>query len=63
MTIKEKGYTHWDGEFRDGKLPWWPITRNGIKLTFKKKAFKFFFFATLFPALVFLAGIYIPVHG
>jgi ABC-type transport system involved in multi-copper enzyme maturation permease subunit len=59
MTIKEKGYTHWDGELKDGKFPWWPITRYGIKLTFKKKAFKFFFFGALFPSLVFLVGIYI----
>jgi ABC-type transport system involved in multi-copper enzyme maturation permease subunit len=59
MTIKEKGYTHWDGELKDGKFPWWPITRYGIKLTFKKKAFKFFFFSALFPSLVYLVGIYI----
>jgi len=59
MTIKEKGYTHWDGEFKDGKFPWWPITRFGIKLTFKKKFFKFFFFMTLVPAVVYLVGIYI----
>lgn len=59
MTIKEKGYAHWEGELKDGRFPWWPITRFGIKLTFKKKFFKFFFFGTLFPALVYLAGIYI----
>jgi len=59
MTIKEKGYTHWDGEFKDGKFPWWPITRFGIKLTFKKKFFKFFFFMTLLPAVIYLVGIYI----
>lgn len=59
MTIKEKGYTHWDGEFKDGKFPWWPITRFGIKLTFKKKFFKFFFFMTLVPAVIYLVGIYI----
>ena len=59
MTIKEKGYTHWDGELSEGKLPWLPITRWGIKLTFKKKFFKFLFFLSLVPAIVFLAGIYI----
>lgn len=58
MTIKEKGYSHWDGEFMDKRFPWWPITRYGIKLTFRKKFFKFFFFMTLIPALVFLVGIY-----
>lgn len=59
MTIKEKGYTHWDGELQDGRFPWWPITRIGIKLTFKRKFFKFFFALTLIPALVWLVGIYV----
>jgi ABC-type transport system involved in multi-copper enzyme maturation permease subunit len=59
MTIKEKGYAHWDGELQDGKLPWWPITRIGIKLTFKRKFFKFFYALTLIPALVWLVGIYV----
>jgi len=59
MTVRERGYTHWDGEFKLRRFPWWPITRYGIKLTFKKKFFKFFFFFTLIPALTFLVGIYI----
>lgn len=59
MTIKEKGYTHWDGEFLDKKIPWWPITRYGIKLTFTKKFFKLIFPVSLLPAVVFLAGIYV----
>jgi ABC-type transport system involved in multi-copper enzyme maturation permease subunit len=59
MSIKEKGYTHWDGELRDGRFPWWPITRFGIKLSFKRKFFKFVFALTLIPALVWLVGIYI----
>jgi ABC-type transport system involved in multi-copper enzyme maturation permease subunit len=59
MTIKEKGYTHWDGELKDGRFAWWPITRYGIKLTFKKKFFKFFFALTIVPAIVWLVGIYI----
>ena len=59
MTIKEKGYSHWDGEFLEKKFPWWPITRYGIKLTFKKKFFKFIFPLSLLPAVVFLAGIYV----
>jgi ABC-type transport system involved in multi-copper enzyme maturation permease subunit len=59
MTIKERGYTHWDGELQDGKFPWWPITRMGIKLTFKRRFFKLFFGLTLIPALVWLVGIYI----
>ncbi len=59
MTIKERGYTHWEGELKDGRFPWWPITRIGIKLTFKRKFFKFFYAFTLIPALVWLVGIYI----
>ncbi len=59
MTIKEKGYAHWDGEFLDKKFPWWPITRYGIKLTFRKKFFKLIFPLSLIPAVVFLAGIYV----
>jgi ABC-type transport system involved in multi-copper enzyme maturation permease subunit len=59
MTIKEKGYTHWEGELEEKKFPWWPITRFGILSTFRKKFFKIFFFGSLIPAVVFLVGIYI----
>ena len=59
MTIKEKGYTHWEGELKEGKFSWLPITKWGIKLTFRKKFFKLLLFLSLVPALVFLVGIYI----
>lgn len=59
MSIKEKGYVHWEGEFLDSRLPWLPITRMGVMLTFKRKFFKPLFFLSLVPALVFLVGIYI----
>jgi ABC-type transport system involved in multi-copper enzyme maturation permease subunit len=59
MTIKEKGYSHWDGEFIIKKFPWWPITRYGIKLTFMRRFFKFTFPMSLLPAVFFLAGIYV----
>jgi len=59
MSIKEKGYTHWQGEFRDSRLNWMPITRYGIKLAFRRKFFKFLFFSTLAPAVITLAFIYI----
>jgi ABC-type transport system involved in multi-copper enzyme maturation permease subunit len=59
MTIKEKGYSHWDGEFLVKKFPWWPITRYGIKLTFMRKLFKFALPMSLLPAVFFLTGIYI----
>lgn len=59
MTVREKGYTHWDGELKPARRPWWPITRLGIKLAFKKKYFKFIYFSAFVPAFVFLIGIYI----
>lgn len=59
MTIKEKGYTHWDGKLSERRFPWWPISRYGIQLTFKKKHFKLLFMASFLPAVFFLAGIYI----
>jgi ABC-type transport system involved in multi-copper enzyme maturation permease subunit len=59
VTIKEKGYSHWDGEFLVKKFPWWPITRYGIKLTFMRKFFKFTLPMSLLPAVFFLTGIYI----
>jgi ABC-type transport system involved in multi-copper enzyme maturation permease subunit len=59
MTIRAKGYSHWDGELRDRRLSWWPITRLGLRLAFKKKGFKFLYFGAFVPALVFLVGIYI----
>lgn len=58
MTIKEKGYVHWDGKLQEKRFPWFPITRLGIKLAFKKKYFKFLFSMTLVPAIIYLAGIY-----
>jgi hypothetical protein len=58
-TIREKGYSHWDGTLEERKLPWWPITRTGIRLAFQKKHFKFFFSVSFLPAIVFLVGIYI----
>jgi len=59
MTIREKGYTHWDGHLMERRFPWAPITWLGIRLAFKKKYFKFIIFSSLVPAVVFLAGIYI----
>lgn len=59
MPISEKGYAHWQGTFIDRKFAWWPITRLAVRLAFKKKGFKFAFFASLIPAFFFLAGVYI----
>ena len=58
-TIRERGYHHWDGVLLDRRRPWWPVTRTGIQLTFRKKRFKFLFAASFVPAVIFLVGIYI----
>lgn len=58
-TIREKGYHHWDGHLAERKHAWWPITRTGIRLAFRKKWFKFFFAGAYLPSAVLLAGIYI----
>jgi hypothetical protein len=59
MTIREKGYSHWDGELKDRRWSWWPITRLGLRLAFKKKGFKLLYFGSFIPAVVFLVGVYI----
>lgn len=59
MSIKEKGYSHWEGVFENKRFPWWPITRSGIRLGFQRKFFKFLFVLALLPAFFFLVGIYI----
>lgn len=58
-TVRAKGYTHWDGKPVERRFPWWPITRTGIQLAFRKKRFKFVFAMSFVPAIVFLVGLYI----
>jgi ABC-type transport system involved in multi-copper enzyme maturation permease subunit len=58
-TVREKGYYHWDGRLSESRFPWWPITRTGIRLAFRKRGFRFLFAAAFLPAVVFLALIYI----
>jgi ABC-type transport system involved in multi-copper enzyme maturation permease subunit len=58
-TIREKGYSHWDGRLVERRFRWWPITRTGIQLAFRKKRFKFVFAGAFIPAFVFLVGLYI----
>ncbi len=59
MGIREKGYEHWDGTLKSHRHPWWPITRLGIMLAFRKKNFKFVFAGAFLPAFIFLAGVYV----
>lgn len=58
-TVREKGYSHWDGKLLERRFRWWPITRTGIQLAFKKKAFRFFFAMAFLPPFIALAGLYI----
>jgi ABC-2 type transport system permease protein len=58
-TIREKGYTHWDGSLAEPRFPGWPITRTGIQLAFKRKMFRFFFAGAFMPAFVALGGLYV----
>lgn len=57
--VSRKGYARWEGRRATRKLPWWPITRTGIKLAFSKKRFKAFFAFAFLPAVFTLGGIYI----
>ncbi len=59
MPIAERGYQHWEGTLREQRHSWWPITRLGIKLAFKRKFFKFVLGLSLAPAFVFIAGVYV----
>jgi len=58
-TVREKGYSHWDGDLAERRYPWWPITRTGIRLAFKKKAFRFVFAGAFLPAFAALGGLYV----
>jgi ABC-type transport system involved in multi-copper enzyme maturation permease subunit len=59
MAIAERGYTHWPGTLDAGRHPWRTIARQGIRLAWKRKFFKFVLSFALLPALVFTAGVYI----
>ena len=59
MPIAEQGYLHWEGRLGERRRPWWPITRLGIRLAFRRKYFKFAFAVSLLPAVVFSVGVYI----
>ncbi|MCP5050007.1 MAG: ABC transporter permease subunit [bacterium] len=59
MTIREKGYHHWDGQLQDPRFRWLPMFFNGIKTVFKKRFSKILFSLTIAPFLVFLVGIYV----
>ena len=58
-TVREKGYSHWDGRLVERRFPWWPITRTGIQLAFRRKAFRLFFAGAFLPAFFALGGLYV----
>jgi ABC-type transport system involved in multi-copper enzyme maturation permease subunit len=58
-VIREKGYAHWDGKLAERRFRWWPIARSGIRLAFRKKAFRFFFAGGFLPAFFALGGLYV----
>jgi ABC-2 type transport system permease protein len=57
-TIREQGYSHWDGRLIEHQRPWWPLTTMGIRLIFRKKNFRLLFAMSFIPAVVYLVGIY-----
>ncbi len=58
-TVRDRGYARWTGTLLDRRRPWWPVTRTGVELTFRKKKFRLFFAASFLPAAVFLVGVYV----
>ena len=62
MTIREKGYHHWDGQLQSSALKWLPMFFNGIKAAFKKRFAKGIFIFCAIPFFVFLIGIYVSTR-
>jgi ABC-type transport system involved in multi-copper enzyme maturation permease subunit len=58
-AVRAKGYSHWDGALRERRFPWWPITRTGVQLAFRKKFFRFVFALAFMPPFIALAGLYV----
>lgn len=59
MSIREKGYHHWDGELQAVRFRWKPIFVTGIKNVIKKKYVKSILMFTIIPFFVFLIGLYV----
>jgi ABC-type transport system involved in multi-copper enzyme maturation permease subunit len=59
MTIREKGYHRWEGEFQESRFHWFPIFLSGIKNVIRKKFAKSTLALAIAPLFVFLLGIYI----
>ncbi|MEI6613980.1 MAG: ABC transporter permease subunit [Chrysiogenales bacterium] len=59
MDIREKGYSHWEGELKTSRYNWLPIFFNGIKTVFKKKYAKLIFASSGATFVVFLVAVYV----
>jgi ABC-2 type transport system permease protein len=59
MDIREKGYSHWQGELKSSRSNWLPIFFNGIKTVFKKKFAKVIFAFSGSTFVIFLLAIYV----
>jgi ABC-2 type transport system permease protein len=59
MDIREKGYSHWQGELKTSRYNWLPIFRNGIKTVFKKKYAKLIFAMSGSTFIIFLVAVYV----
>jgi ABC-2 type transport system permease protein len=59
MDIREKGYSHWQGELKTSRYHWLPIFLNGIKTIFKKKYVKLIFAMSSSTFIVFLLAVYV----
>ena len=61
MPIFEQTYRKWEGTLKTTGIRWLPITKMGIKQTFKKKRFLLFFIGGQVPFLVFAIILIIKV--
>jgi ABC-type transport system involved in multi-copper enzyme maturation permease subunit len=52
MPIHDLSYQHWTGEWTSHPYRWWVITRQGISLLARRKAFLILLFLSLIPFLV-----------
>jgi ABC-type transport system involved in multi-copper enzyme maturation permease subunit len=59
MDIREKGYSHWQGELKTSRHNWLPIFFNGIKTVFKKKYAKLIFALSGSTFIIFLIAVYV----
>ncbi len=59
MDIREKGYSHWQGELKTSGSNWLPIFFNGIKAVFRKKFAKLIFAFSGSTFVIFLIAVYV----